>query len=230
MRFVCGGNLPTRRTSLLTFGPPKVRQHCCPNLDAKILTGIQGAAQQISSLQLIFVFAGAGHIGFAAALAKPTKNPGNTAHGICKRQRRRSGACRFRRFNPRQHGICYCIWRRRLDETRRASVLGIVRTRGRGISGHHRHGGQCIGSCASVTAMGGRAMPHRGSCHCPRMRRAGILRRRIAAAWDRGRRRQAATRRRRGGARPALRPSPAPNCARCAVAHAGERMRHRVQD
>jgi hypothetical protein len=74
MRLVCGGNLPTRRTPVPTFGPPKVRQHCCPNLDAKILPGIQGAAQQISSLQLIFVFAGACHIGFAAALAKPTKN------------------------------------------------------------------------------------------------------------------------------------------------------------
>jgi hypothetical protein len=34
--------------------PAKVGQHCCPNEHAKILAGIQGSAQQISSCQLIF--------------------------------------------------------------------------------------------------------------------------------------------------------------------------------
>src|SRR5262249_49000222 len=48
IRFFYGDNRPARPTPSAALGPPKVRQHCCPNVHAKILAGIQGRAQQNS--------------------------------------------------------------------------------------------------------------------------------------------------------------------------------------
>ena len=110
----------------------------------------------------------------------------------------------------------------------RAADRRNLRARRRGVPGADRDGGECAGARACQPALGRGVRACRGAYPDRRMRRAGILRRRVEARRHAGRRLQGDARDARRDGRALRRPRPASGRAGGVLVRAGERGRHHL--